>query len=114
MAVARLVMQEWRDLYDEILRNSDIKTLLSGLYVDDGREVQRLLKYGERFVAGDKKFKVIPELEIEDIDMDRSRQDVTRSEILKAMNSINSDLKFTMELCTDFQDGRLPTLSFLI
>jgi len=62
MAVARLVMQEWRDLYDEILRNGDIKTILSGLYVDDGREVQRLLKYGERFVAGDKSLKLSPSL----------------------------------------------------
>ena len=28
------------------------------------------------------------------------------------MNSVNSDLEFTMELCTDFADNRLPTLSF--
>ena len=28
------------------------------------------------------------------------------------MNSVCSELKFTMELCQDFPDGRLPTLSF--
>ena len=28
------------------------------------------------------------------------------------MNSVNKDLEFTMELCTDFEDSKLPTLSF--
>ena len=28
------------------------------------------------------------------------------------MKSVNSDLTFTMELCQDFNDGRIPTLSF--
>ena len=32
--------------------------------------------------------------------------------MLIAMNSVNKDLEFTMELCSDFTDMKLPTLSF--
>ena len=102
MAVARLVMQDWKEKYNEILHNSDITELLSGLYVDDGRGVQRLLEVGERFVAGEKKFKVLVESKAYDLENNITRDEITRSEVLKAMNSINSDLNFTMELCKDF------------
>ena len=30
------------------------------------------------------------------------------------MNKINDDLEFTLELCEDFNDGKLPTLSFAL
>ena len=30
------------------------------------------------------------------------------------MNSVNNDLSFTMELCKDFPEGKLPTLAFSI
>ena len=43
MAVARLVMQSWKDKFYEILDKSIIKELFSALYVDDGRSVQRKL-----------------------------------------------------------------------
>ena len=102
MAVARLVMQEWKDKYDLILKNSDIEEILSLLYVDDGRGVQRLLKFGERFVPEENKFKVLAECKENDISSNRCRQEITRTEILKAMNSVNPDLSFTMELCKDF------------
>ena len=49
MAVARLVMQQWKDEYNVILHDSDIIELLFGLYVDDGRTVHRKLYWGERF-----------------------------------------------------------------
>ena len=114
MVVARIVMQQWKEDYDEILENSDIVELLSGLYVDDGRAVQRLLKLGERFVASEKKFKVLPNCKRQDENDEICRQELTRREILIAMNSIHSDLNFTMELCKDFPLERLPTLSFSI
>ena len=49
MAVARLVMEEWKYEFNKILKSSGIEELLSGLYVDDGRSYQRKLKWGERF-----------------------------------------------------------------
>ena len=112
MAVARLVMQEWKKAYDIILKNSNIKEILSGLYVDDGRGIQRLLEYGERYVNSESAFRVIESCKVEDIKNNRSRREITREEVLKAMNNVNNDLTFTMELCEDFEDKRLPTLSF--
>ena len=55
MAVARLVMQEWKDSYNQILKNSNIVELLSSLYV----EFQRLLEMGERYIEEEKAFKIV-------------------------------------------------------
>ena len=33
---------------------------------------------------------------------------------LVAMNSINEDLEFTIEVVSDFGDNRMPTLDFLL
>ena len=112
MAVARLVMQTWKEEYDKILEKSNITQLLSGLYVDDGRHLHRKLEIGEHFDYDSKKFVLTEKRREQDIEMGLTREQITRKEILIAMNSINSDLNFTMEMCTDFTDGRLPTLSF--
>ena len=104
MAVARLVMQSWKDKYDIVLNKSNIEELLSGLYVDDGRSFHRKLQLGEHF---DEKLGYIihsKEAETKDIAEGISREELTRREILAAMNSINEDLSFTMELHTDFND----------
>ena len=55
---------------------------------------------------------MIESCKVEDKEKNRGRKDITRKEFLKAMNSINEDLNFTMELCDDFENLRLPTLSF--
>ena len=114
MAVARIVMQYWKDKFNFVLKNSNIEELLSGLYVDDGRSVQRLLSYGERYVHDLKMFKVDDDKAIEDIDSEIDRVELTRIEVLKAMNDICEDLEFTMELDRDFEDNKLPTLSFTL
>ena len=112
MAVAKLVMQDWKDHYDQILENSGITELLTGLYVDDGRTFQRKLKWGERFNENQNKFAFDVDIEKDDREAKVDRNELTRQEVLKAMNSVNKDLEFTMELCTDFEDNKLPTLSF--
>ena len=114
MAVARLVMQEWKEGFDMILEKSNIEDIMSGLYVDDGRGVQRILEYGERFIESEGVIKVVEDKEKEDKENNINRQELTRNEMLKAMNSVNTDLQFTMEICSDFEGERLPTLSFSI
>ena len=114
MAVARLVMQTWKEDYSKILNRSQIHELLSGLYVDDGRSLHRKLFLGERFSEKLQKFVRTDETEKIDIESGITRDELTRKEILVSMNSVNPDLQFTMELCRDFGDGRLPTLSFSI
>ena len=54
----------------------------------------------------------IREWALEDLENEISREDRTVKEVLKMMNCINGDLKFTAELETDFESKRLPTLSF--
>ena len=51
---------------------------------------------------------------LEDIESGLEREELTRNVMLEAMNSVNPDLKFTMELVTDFEDRKMPTLSFSI
>ena len=96
MAVARLVMQSWKEQYDEILKNSEIVQLLAGLYVDDGRHLHRKLKKGEHFDPTVNKFVVTEEKVKLDLEAGLTREEITRKEILIAMNSVNSDLTFTM------------------
>ena len=112
MAIARLVMQEWKENYDHILKKSNIEELLSGIYVDDGRSLHRKLKIGEWFEEENGKFSWKKENEEIDVKNELTREEVTRREILKAINSISPNLTFTMELSKDFEDLRLPTLSF--
>ena len=50
----------------------------------------------------------------EDIKMNRSKKELTRTEVTKLMNDINPDLRFTTETEDEFDNGRLPTLSFEI
>ena len=63
MAVARLVMQNWKDEFNIILQNSGIEELLNGLYVDDGRSLHRKLKHGERYNHEERKFMINTEYE---------------------------------------------------
>ena len=112
MAVARIVMQYWKNKFDLVLQKSNIVELLSGLYVDDGRSVQRILNFGERYCKESGKFVVYEDKAINDIDENIDRVELTRTEVLKAMNSICEDIEFTMELSSDFGDNKLPTLSF--
>ena len=112
MAVAKLVMQQWKNDYDKILERSGIQEWLSGLYVDDGRSYQRKLKWGERYCGQQKKFTFDVDKEMEDASENVDRNELTRREVLLAMNDVNKDLEFTKELCSDFIDKKLPTLSF--
>ena len=70
--------------------------------------------YGERYCKEMEKFIVVEIERIKDIEAERTREDITKVELLNAMNSISDDLEFTMELCSDFQDNKLPTLSFAL
>ena len=55
---------------------------------------------------------MIEEEKIADEEANRDRIELTKTEVLKAMNSVSVDLEFTMEICSDFEDNKLPTLSF--
>ena len=112
MAVSRLVMQSWYEEYRKILNVSNVRELLGGIYVDDGRAIVRKLELGTRF--NEEKRKFITTKECKEIDelAEESRENLTEREFRKMMNTINNDLEFTTETEKDFQNSRLPTLSF--
>ena len=46
------------------------------------------------------------------MDKEISKKENTRNEVQKLMNNINEDLRFTTEVEEEFENQRLPTLSF--
>ena len=104
MAVARIVKEQWKNDFDD--------NLMCGLYVDDGRSFMRLLELGNQLYKSLNKIVLSENALVEDTTRGISKIDLTKEQILLAMNSVNDDLEFTMETHMDFADGRLPTLSF--
>ena len=80
--------------------------------MDDGRNVVDILSNGVRYNADTKEFMYKEEWDKEDKESGVSHKKRTEVEVRKLMNSINSDLKFTTESEVDFENGKLPTLSF--
>ena len=56
MCAARIVMQQWREEYRELLDKSNLKEKFSRIYVDDNRTLMEILKPGVRFVEEEKRF----------------------------------------------------------
>ena len=56
MAISRLIMQAWYEDFKKIIDASNIEELLSGIYVDDGREVLTKLQLGYRYNEEVRKF----------------------------------------------------------
>ena len=110
MCASRLVMYDWGQKIKQILHISDIKCWLASSYVDDVRLILTLLKRNTKWSEEEKRFltleadEVITELD----NISDTRH--TANEIQKAMESINPDLKFVMELEEDFPNNKLPTL----
>ena len=114
-SAAELVMQDWADSYRDILVKSEVEVLLLAGYVDDGRQATSTLPMGMRFNPDKKMFEHSEDGFQED--KKRCEQGETRHQrmariCLTAMNSINSDLEFTVETEDDFADKKLPTLDF--
>ena len=114
-AASTLVMEDWAEVYEEILVKSCVLVLLLAGYVDDGRQITSLLEDGMRFNKEEGKFTYNEEAEREDIEKRKQGESENQKMArlcLTAMNSINPDLKFTTETQEDFPNERLPTLDF--
>ena len=116
-SAAEIVMQDWSEQYQKILDNSGLVTLLLAGYVDDGRQATTVLPMGSRYDEKANKFISTPEGELEDkkkqAEGESCNQRMARV-CLKAMNSINPNLEFTVECQEEFPQERLPTLDFSI
>ena len=113
MACSRIVMLSWGKQYLEILREAKLQVSLMKIYVDDVRQVTTPLRMGSRFSVEEKRIVETGEAYEEDekLKAEGESSEARRARILiPAMNSINPDLSFTVELAEDFEDKRLPTL----
>ena len=83
------------------------------IYVDDGRQVSTVLEMGSRYSMEERRMVVTEEAVKED---ERRKEEGESSSarmartLIPAMNAINPDLRFTVEIEEDFLDKRLPTL----
>ena len=112
MACARLVMQDWGESYRQILMEAKLLVDFLRGYVDDGRQVSTILAQGMRFSVELMKFVITEEgLEEDKISTESNNARMARL-CLPAMNAINCDLVFTMEIPEDFPLCKLPTLDF--
>ena len=114
MCIARLIMQEWSECFSKILSDNKIAELLKGIYVDDGRSVVSKIENNTRYCKIARQFLKDEKWAIDDELNGVTREARTVMEIREVMNSINKDLEFTTELESDFENLRLPTLSFEI
>jgi hypothetical protein len=114
MCAARMVMQHWARGYSGILIKAGLRLPLFGGYVDDGRQGSTVLRKGMIFCEEQKEF-IFSEDQKEIDDRQNEPDNVRMARIcLPAMNSINSNLKFTTECPEDFPRCRLPTLDFVL
>ena len=112
LAAGRLVMQTWSEGYQAILDLSGVTTDALKGYVDDGRQWSDLMRRGTRFNPKRKRFTGREDWEEED-NMENLPEEERMGKIcLTAMNSVNSDLTFTVETVQDFPNKRLATLDF--
>ena len=107
MAVARLVMGQWGEKMRKVMTDADIKIYLDALFVDDCRFLTSPLLPGVRWSHEEKSFIFKEEWKISE---NLSKQQRTTLELCNAMNSIFSNIKFTVESESDFLNNRLPTL----
>ena len=115
MAAARIVMNDFFEEYERILKGADLRITLLKVYVDDGRQVTSILKEGMRYNTEKKEFEWSEKAEEEDKEKKRNGEDedmFMARLCLPVLNSINPDLTFTAEVAGDFSTKKLPTLDF--
>ena len=114
-AASTLVMEDWADMYKDILERAKVEVLMMAGYVDDGRQITTELEKGMEFNIETKAFEYSEEAEKIDDEMEKkgeSKNQRMARLCVKAMNAINPDLEFTTETQDDFPHSRLPTLDF--
>ena len=94
------------------MEENNIKVWLAACYVDDVRFLTSIIEKGRRWDAKKKIFDMKKEWLEEDQKVKTSDEKRTATELRKVMNSIFSNIQFTLEIPEDFLDGRLPTLDF--
>ena len=108
MACARIVMGRWGKRVRQLLSDSNVRLLLEGIYVDDARHLLRVQHTDWIWSKQEMKF-ITDENAKRNSDI-KCRRDHTVRQIKLMMNSILKNIRFTVELEQDFENGYLATL----
>ena len=107
-AVAHVIMNACDTKWLEILTDNKIELLTGVRYMDDLRNFLMSIREGWRWWDGGLCWS--EEWRQEDIESGKSATKRTADILLDIMNSIMEFLTFTIEICDDFPDLKLPTL----
>jgi hypothetical protein len=114
MCAAKMVMQSWARKYHGILLRAGLRIPLITGYVDDGRQGGTVLRRGMRFCEHAGEF-VMDDEQLKQDEEENEPDNVRMAKrCLRAMNSVNADLRFTTAAPEDFKKKRLTTLDFMI
>ena len=109
-STADLSVTEWARQLLVLLDKAGIELDLKFSFVDDIRVVLYALLQGVDFCTRCREFTLTKEKEEADRRSGESDMKRTADILKKAFNSIEKDLKFTVETQEDFEKGQLPTL----
>ena len=102
MAASRIVMNDWGSDWRQILEKTDVKLPQLDGYVDDVRHRSTCLRFGLRWNENTKEFTWSMEAKKEDLKMKYEKMESTNARMarlcLPAINSVNKDLVFTVEI----------------
>ena len=111
-------MNDWGSEWRQILEKTGVKLPQLDGYVDDFRNRSTCLRFGLRWNDNTKEFTWSMEAKREDQMMKYEKMESTNARMarlcLPAINSVNKDLVFTVEIPEEFKDKKLPTLDFLL
>ena len=111
-AVARVVMNVWDLRWLETLRMNNIKTKGGCRYMDDIRVFMNSLKAGWRWSDGELRY--CDAWRDEDMMAGKSNEERTAEAMIASMNGVWGFLNFTMEICQQFTNKKLPTLDLML
>ena len=107
---ARLKMVRWRRDLRQALGDNGVEVLLAGFYVDEFRTVTPVNPPGLRWDPNIMKLTCDQALMEKDLPSDQNHGERISNLILNIMNFLTLDTKFTLELPSEFINGRIPTL----
>ena len=93
--LAKIRICAWLREVNSILKSANIDIKLSTSYVDDVRHILEQMQLGMRWDPEAGAITHSQELEVLDRAANMTREDLTAREVLKIMNSLTPDLRFT-------------------
>ena len=92
------------------LGDNGVEVMLSAFYVDDVRLVTPVIPPGLRWDPAAGRLTFDQQWMEQDLELEQDHGERTSRLLLQVMNTLTPDLKFTLEVPSQFNKGRIPTL----